>query len=246
MQLHWHRRNLRPYPNPALSTALTAAEREDSRVVSVFVLDDAILSRANGLGAAFMLGSLRALRDWYRDRGSDLVIQRGNPTEVVCHIAETVGAERVVWNSDHSRLAGERDRAVRRALTRAGVDYASVPSGRPTEPTPSTTPHPDPAAHLAATDALRIENEAVPRLPDLREDAFDSAPLTLGTESARNRLRALSNGTTYRQCDEPRRRQLAPYGERLRPAAHSSLGAGSLNALEPPAASAVLRFASGD
>ena len=246
MQLYWHRRNLRPSPNPALSAALTAAERADSRVVPLFVLDDAILSRANGLGVAFMLGSLRALRDWYRDRGSDLVIQRGDPTEVVRHIAETVGAERVVWNDDHSRLAGERDRAVRRALTRAGVDYASVPGGRPTELTPSATPPSDPEARLAARDALRIESEAVPRLADLGEGAYDSAPLTLGTESARNRLRALSNGTTYRQRDERRRRQLALYADRLRAAAHSPPGSGSLNLLELPTTSAVLPFASGD
>jgi len=66
MQLYWHRRTLRPSPNPGLSTALTAAERDDSRVMSVFVLDDAILSQADGLGVAFMLGSLRKLRDWYQ------------------------------------------------------------------------------------------------------------------------------------------------------------------------------------
>ena len=246
MQLHWHRRNLRARPNPALSAALTAAERADSRVVSAFVLDDAILSRANGLGVAFMLGSLRALRGWYRDRGSDLVIRRGDPTEVVRHVAETVGAQRVVWNGDHSRLARERDRAVRRALTRAGVDYASVPSGRPNEPTPSAAPSSDPERRLAASDALRVESEAVPRLADLGDDAYDPAPLTLGTESARNRLRALSNGTTYRQCDERRRRQSARYGERPFPAARHSSGAGSLDDFEPPTASAVLRFASGD
>ncbi|MFO8115749.1 MAG: deoxyribodipyrimidine photo-lyase [Halorubrum sp.] len=238
MQLHWHRRNLRPHPNPALSAALTAAEREDCRVVSVFVLDDAILSRANGLGVAFMLGSLRALRDWYRDRGSDLVIQRGDPTDVVGHIAETVGAEQVVWNGDHSRLARGRDCAVRRALTRAGVAYASVPSGQPTEPTPSTTPPSDPEAHLATPDALRIENEAVPRLSDLGDDAYDSAPLTFGTESARKRLRALSDGTTYRQCDEQRRRQLTRYGGRLRPVDRLYTGADSLTVCDPRPSSA--------
>jgi deoxyribodipyrimidine photo-lyase len=45
MQLHWHRRNLQPSPNPALSTALTTAKRNDSCVVPLFVLDTAIFLR---------------------------------------------------------------------------------------------------------------------------------------------------------------------------------------------------------
>lgn len=202
MQLYWHRRTLQPRPNPGLSTAFAAAERDDSRLVPVFVLDDAILSRADGLGVAFMLGSLRELRDWYRSHGGDIVIRHGDPTDVVGRIARSVGAERVVWNKDHSRLARRRDRAVRRALTRTGVDYTSVPTEQPTGTTSSTTPPPNPEAYLADPHALDIETEAVPRLSDLTEDEYDSAPLAAGTESARKRLRALSNGTTYRRCDD--------------------------------------------
>jgi deoxyribodipyrimidine photolyase len=202
MQLYWHRRTLQPSPNPGLSTAFAAAKRDDSCLVPVFVLDDAILSRADGLGVAFMLGSLRELRDWYRSHGGDIVIQHGDPTDVVSRIARTIGVERVVWNKDHSRLARGRDRAVRRALTRTGVAYTSVPHEQPTEMRSSTTLPSNPEAYLATPRALDIETEAVPRLSELREDEYDSAPLTAGTESARKRLRALSNGTTYRRCDD--------------------------------------------
>ncbi len=66
MQLYWHRRTLQPSPDTGLSTVFTAAERDNSFVVPVFMLDDAILSRADSLGVASMLGSLRKLRDWYR------------------------------------------------------------------------------------------------------------------------------------------------------------------------------------
>lgn len=204
MQLHWHRRNLRPTPNPALSTAFSAAERDDSRVLPLFVLDDAILSRADALRVAFMLGSLHALRDWYRDHGSDLVIQHGDPTDLVGRTARTIGAGRVVWNSDHSQLARGRDRAVRRALARAGVAYTAVPGERSTETNSSTMPVSDPAAYLASPDAFEIETGTLPRLSDLCEDAYDSAPLTAGTAAARKRLRAMSNGTTYRRCDDSR------------------------------------------
>jgi deoxyribodipyrimidine photo-lyase len=117
-----------------------------------------------------------------------------------------------VWNADHSRLARERDRAVRRALARAGVAHASVPSERPAEATATETPPSDPADRLADPDALDVASEAVPRLSDFTEHAYDAAPLTAGTESARKRLRALSDGTTYRRCDDRRRRRSARGG----------------------------------
>jgi deoxyribodipyrimidine photolyase len=202
MQLYWHRRTLQPSPNPALSTAFTAAKRNNSCVVPLFVLDDAILSRANGLGVAFMLGSLHELRDWYRGHGGDIVIQRGDPTDVVGRIARTIGVEQVVWNKDHSQLARARDRAVQRALTRTGVAYTSVPNEQPSKMNSSTTLPSNPEAYLANPHTLEIKTQAVPRLSDLREDEYDSAPLSAGTESARKRLRALSNGTTYRRCDD--------------------------------------------
>ena len=202
MQLHWHRRNLQPSPNPALSTALTAAKRNDSCVVPLFVLDTAILSRADALGVAFMLGSLRTLRGWYRDHGSDIVIQHGDPTEVVARIAEAIGAEQVVWNRDHSRLARERDHAVRCALSRAEVAYTSVESRQPPGMGSSTTSVSEPEAWLANPQALGIKTRTVPRLSDLDDSTYDSTPLIAGTESARKRLRALSNGTTYRRCDD--------------------------------------------
>ena len=202
MQLYWHRRNLQPAPNPALATALDAADAAESGVVPIFVLDDAILSRADGLGVAFMLNSLRTLRDWYRDHGSDLVIQHGDPTEIVGQVAERIGARRVVWNSDHSRLARERDRAVRRALTHSDIDHTSVPSEQVTGRRAATPPVSEPAAQLASPTTFDIETRAVPQLSELADTGYDATPLTAGTEAARKRLQALSNGTTYRRCDD--------------------------------------------
>ncbi|WP_435161025.1 deoxyribodipyrimidine photo-lyase [Halorubrum sp. SY-15] len=203
MQVYWHRRNLRPHPNPALSTALTAAKRDGGGVVPVFVLDDAILAHADGLGVAFMLGSLRTLRAWYEDHGSDLVIQHGDPTDVVHRIANAVAADRVVWNHDHSRLARGRDRAVKRALTRTDVAYRTVPNDDPPVRDAAELPA-DPAAHLVDTETLPVETQPVPRLTQLGDGAYDAAPLVAGTETARKRLRALANGTTYRRADDTR------------------------------------------
>ncbi len=202
MQLHWHRRNLQPSPNPALSTAFSAAERNDGCVVPLFVLDEAILSRADALGVAFMLGSLHSLRDWYRRHGGDIVIQHGDPTTVVGRMAEAIGAEQVVWNSDHSRLARERDQAVQRALSRKAVAYTSVRSYQPTGMNSATTLVSEPREYLTNPETFGIATGAVPQLSELAEYEYDSTPLTAGTESAQKRLRALSNGTTYRRCDD--------------------------------------------
>jgi hypothetical protein len=201
MQVYWHRRNLRPSPNPALSTALTAAKRDGSRVVPVFVLDDAILAHADGLGVAFMLGALRTLRGWYADHGSDLVIQHGDPTDVVRRVANTVEADRVVWNNDHSQLARGRDRAVKRALTRTSVAYTAVPNNDSPD-LDGTEPPTGSAAYLADAETLPVETQPVPRLTQLSDEAYDTTPLVAGTEATQKRLDALVKGTTYRQCDD--------------------------------------------
>jgi len=205
MQLHWHRRNLRPHPNPALATALSAAKEHNSGVVSLFVLDDSILTHADGLRVAFMIGALHTLREWYRDHESDLLIRHGDPADLLRSTAEAVGAERVVWNSDHSQLARGRDGAVERALARAGIDHTAVPNERATETGSPMSPVSATETELIDPNTLDIENRAVPHLTDLVADAFDPAPLTVGTESAQKRLRAMSNGRTYRRCDETSR-----------------------------------------
>jgi hypothetical protein len=171
-------------------------------VVPLFVLDDSILSQANGLGVAFMLASLRWLRSWYQDHGGTLVIQHGKSAEILPQVAKTVGADQVVWNRDHSQLSRSRDRAVRQSLTQAGVAYRAVPNENLPGMRSFQTPVIEPETHLAGPAAVDIETTPVPQLSDLTGHSYDSAPLTAGTEAARKRLDALSNGTTYRRCDD--------------------------------------------
>ncbi|WP_327052545.1 cryptochrome/photolyase family protein [Halomicrococcus gelatinilyticus] len=118
MDLHWHRRDLRATDNRALS--------DTGRALPVFVLDDAILAHASPPRVAFMLDALDSLRSWYRERGGDLLVVRGDPAEELPRVARSCGADRVVWNRDYSGLAADRDAAVRDALDDAGVDHASA------------------------------------------------------------------------------------------------------------------------
>ncbi|SNR52641.1 cryptochrome/photolyase family protein [Halorubrum vacuolatum] len=117
MDLFWHRRDLRVADNLGLATA---AER--GPIASVFVFDTDVLAHASDVRVRRLLDGLEALRDAYRDRGSDLLLAHGDPASILPALAEGLDADRVVWNRDYSGLARERDARVRRALAEAGVE----------------------------------------------------------------------------------------------------------------------------
>jgi deoxyribodipyrimidine photo-lyase len=121
MRLHWHRRDLRAADNAGLASA--AAE---GPVVPVFVFDRDILAHAGPPRVAFMLDALAALRECYRERGSDLVVRRGDPRKVLPTLANEFDATAVTWGKEVSGLGRERDAAVRRALNDAGVAREAV------------------------------------------------------------------------------------------------------------------------
>ncbi|SMO50766.1 cryptochrome/photolyase family protein [Halorubrum cibi] len=116
MELFWHRRDLRVADNVGLAAA---ADRD--AVAPVFVFDPDVLAHASDVRVRRLLDGLRALLDAYRDRGSDLLVARGDPETVLPAVAADLDAERVVWNRDYSGLARDRDAAVRRALDAAGI-----------------------------------------------------------------------------------------------------------------------------
>jgi len=134
MQLHWHRRDLRAADNRGLAMAADAAGGDRERdggaadgdaasgpAVPVFVFDDAVLDHAGAPRVRYMLDALSTLRAWYRDRGSDLLVARGDPRTVVPAVAAALDAKRAVWGIDYSGLARERDADVRLALDDAGI-----------------------------------------------------------------------------------------------------------------------------
>ncbi|MFC5136059.1 MULTISPECIES: cryptochrome/photolyase family protein [Haloferacaceae] len=116
MELFWHRRDLRVADNVGL-----AAATDRGPVTPIFVLDPDVLAHASDVRVRRLLDGLAAIRDAYRDHGSDLLVAHGDPAAVLPTVADGLDAERVVWNRDYSGLARERDAAVRRALAEAGI-----------------------------------------------------------------------------------------------------------------------------
>ena len=117
MELFWHRRDMRLADNVGL-----AAAADRGAVAGAFVFDDDVLAHASDVRVRRLLDGLAALRDDYRDRGSDLLVARGDPKAVLPELADALDADRVVWNRDYSGLARERDAAVRTALNEAGIE----------------------------------------------------------------------------------------------------------------------------
>lgn len=131
-------RDLRVHDNPALAAV---AEHAD-RVVPLFVLDDAILSGPNASPnrAAFLVDALRDLRASLRERGSDLVLRRGDVLAEVMAVAGETAATALVCAADVTSYARGRERRLAEAATAAGIRFRTyegttvVPPGelRPT------------------------------------------------------------------------------------------------------------------
>mgnify|MGYP000659680621 CR=1 FL=1 len=117
MNIFWHRRDLRATDNVGLAHASSAGE-----VMPVFIFDPAVMAHAGPPRMAFLIETVRALQEWYRDRGGDLLVRQGDPVELLSTLAQEHGADMVTWNRDYSGLARRRDAAVRRALADVAIE----------------------------------------------------------------------------------------------------------------------------
>lgn len=117
MQIHWHRNDLRVTDNVGLSQATP-----EEPVVPVFVFDPALIERAGSPRVAAMLDALTSLRAQYRELGTDLVITHGDPREEIPRLAEQYDATTVTWGKEYTKLARERDAAVRQQLDEHGIE----------------------------------------------------------------------------------------------------------------------------
>jgi deoxyribodipyrimidine photo-lyase len=212
MALHWHRRDLRASDNVGLSRAADAGD-----VVPVFVFDDAVLAHASPPRVAALLDGLASLRDWYRERGSDLVVVHGDPRDRIPALAATHDADLVTWNADYTGLAKRRDDAVRDALAQADVAVETPHDAVHHEPGAITTNQGEPYAVYtyfwkkwrdrakaepydppAAADLAGVEGDPLPSLADLGFDEPEADVHAVGTEPARERLASFCDDAIYR------------------------------------------------
>ncbi|TYL37142.1 deoxyribodipyrimidine photo-lyase [Natronococcus pandeyae] len=228
MIVHWHRRDLRGTDNRGLARAAG-----DGPVVPAFVFDPAVLEHASPVRVACLLEALGELRTWYRDRGSDLVVARGEASAVIPELAAEYDASTVVWNADYSGLARERDEAVTAALEDDGIACEPVHDAIHHEPgsiSPNQGEHysvfsyfwkkwrdrpkRDPVSAPADDDLATVSGDPLPSLADLGFDDPNANPQRVTQTAARDRLEAFCSGPIYRY-DEGREYPAAEMTSRL-------------------------------
>ncbi|MEP3439905.1 MAG: deoxyribodipyrimidine photo-lyase [Sulfitobacter sp.] len=118
--LLWLRRDLRLSDHPAL----TAAVESGRSVIPVFILDP----QCEALGAApkFRLGlGLEHFGKTLEQRGSRLILRRGDALTELRKLVEETGAEAVFWTRQYDPDAIKRDTAAKEALREQGLEARS-------------------------------------------------------------------------------------------------------------------------
>ena len=209
--LFWHRRDLRTVDNQGL-----AAAAQSGPVRPVVVLDPDLRSYAGERRQGFYLASLASLQRTYRSLGTDLQVVDGDPREEIPALATAVDADRVVWNRDYSKLARERDAAVKSALPEgvSVTETADVALHEPGSIRTSKGEHysvfsyyykkwadrerPEPAPQPDSEAFADFEAEAVQAIA---ASPVDSLPLPAGRQAARDRLDRFLDGPIYEYAE---------------------------------------------
>ena len=130
--LLWLRQDLRLADNPALHAALDGS---GGAVIPVYILDETDGVRPMGGASRWWLDkSLTALAADLEARGSQLILRRGKAAKVLADLLEETGAAAVHWNRLYDKVAIARDKAIKAALTAAGVKCLSCNAALLIEP----------------------------------------------------------------------------------------------------------------
>ena len=118
--IHWFRSDLRIADNVALADACRRADA----LAPAFVMDDALLKahRDAHPRLRFLHACLHDLAAALEAAGSRLIVLHGAPHRCLPALARACKASLVTWNRDYGPYAKHRDRAVRDALERDGVE----------------------------------------------------------------------------------------------------------------------------
>lgn len=228
----WIRRDLRLYDNQALDAAL----RTGNSIVPVFVLDPTLLDSpyVGPKRLSFLFTGLRLLDQDLLERGSRLIVRRGDPIRELTRVCEESQAGTIFAEPDYSTYACRRDAPAGRLLP---VKWVGSPALRspgsvlkadgqpyvvytPFSRTWQEAPPPERSARLPSpkrlTTPVGLASEPIPDNPALDPQI----PFKPGEKSARESLQAFvegENAPVYQygrrrdRLDLPGTSQLSPY-----------------------------------
>jgi deoxyribodipyrimidine photo-lyase len=116
----WFRQDLRLRDNAALQAALSAG----GPIIPVFILDDEGEGRWRPGAASrwWLHHSLASLETSLRDRGSRLVLARGDSLTILRELIAATRAAAVYWNRRYEPAVIARDRRIEAELTGTGIE----------------------------------------------------------------------------------------------------------------------------
>jgi deoxyribodipyrimidine photo-lyase len=119
----WFRQDLRLQDNPAMAAAL----ERGGPVIPVYVLDDAGDGRwpAGAASRWWLHHALASLGRSLTERGSGLVLLRGDTLPTLASLVSQTGAGAVFWNRRYEPAAVARDGKLKATLVAGGVDARS-------------------------------------------------------------------------------------------------------------------------
>ncbi len=164
----WIRRDLRLTDNPAL----TAALRDGSGLIPVFILDDHLLKFPAKNRQSFLFSGLQNLDSDLRRLGSGLVIRRGDPFIELRRLVEETHAHSIFAEADVSPYAMRRDSAIAKQLNLHlvhGLGIHPTEAVKKADGNPYTvfTPYKKAWMALPFSDHILSVPTALPPLPEI-------------------------------------------------------------------------------
>ncbi|MEZ6067476.1 MAG: deoxyribodipyrimidine photo-lyase [Planctomycetaceae bacterium] len=135
--LVWFRRDFRLADNPALRSAIDAAEH----VIPIYIhAPDEEGDWAPGGASRWWLHHTLAAHDAaLRERQSRLIIRAGPSLDTLQHVIQQTGATAVFWNRRYEPAIRRRDELIKSTLSGTGIEAVSRPGNLLSEPWEVTT-----------------------------------------------------------------------------------------------------------
>lgn len=120
--IFWFRRDLRIADNVGLAQATQACRK----ITPVFIFDKTILEKLEDKDdrrVTFIMESLEDLQEKFKKLGSGVIIQYGDPVDLIPKIAQKLSAQAVFCNRDFEPSAKVRDSQVQAKLKKQNIDF---------------------------------------------------------------------------------------------------------------------------